>query len=126
MENLGKLRNMASIYLSCDDKILLLFRQGSRVVNDLQLRYITIRRTKGEIRLNYYFFAELKGGMEMNLKSDEGTLKWFETEELKELQMPFSAKYVIEHYLREGRNNNMIYGGIGDGEKVVFTELPEF
>lgn len=165
MENMGKLRNMASIYLSCEDKMLLLFRQGSRVVNDLwvgsagghfeaeeyndakacilrelkeemsvaedmldnlALRYITLRRTNGEIRLNYYFFAELKGGMEMTLSSNEGILKWFASEEITKLQMPFTAKYVIEHYLREGKHNNMIYGGIGDGEKVVFTKMPEF
>lgn len=165
MENMGKLRNMASIYLSCEDKMLLLFRQGSRVVNnlwvgsagghfeaeeyndakacvlrelkeelsvtedmlsDLQLRYITMRRTKDEIRVNYYFFAELKGGMEMTLSSNEGILKWFASEEITKLQMPFTAKYVFEHYLREGKNNEMIYGGIGDGEKVVFTKMPEF
>lgn len=165
MENIGKLRNMASIYLSCDDKMLLLFRQGSRVVNNLwvgsagghfeadeycdakacvirelkeelsvtedmldnlALRYITMRQSKGEIRVNYYFFAELKGGMEMTLSSNEGILKWFASEEITELQMPFTAKYVMEHYLREGRNNDMLYGGIGDGEKVVFTKMPEF
>ena len=142
MENKGKLRNMASIYLSCEDKMLLLFRQGSRVVNDLwvgsagghfeaeeyndakacvlrelkeelsvtegmlnglQLRYITMRRTKDEIRVNYYFFAELKGGMEMELSSNEGILKWFASEKITELQMPFTAKFVMEHYLREGK-----------------------
>ncbi len=30
-----KLRNMASIYLSCGGEILLLYRRGSRVVNDV-------------------------------------------------------------------------------------------
>ena len=35
MGNTDKLRNMTSIYLFCDDKVLLLYRQGSRVVNDL-------------------------------------------------------------------------------------------
>lgn len=32
---LGKLRNLTSIYLTYGDKILLLFRQGSRVVNNV-------------------------------------------------------------------------------------------
>ena len=98
----GKLRNMTSIYLLKDDKVLLLFRKGGRVVSDvwtgsagghfeefelndakacvlremneelglrednirnLSLRYVTLRRTKGEIRQNYYFFAMLKDGV---------------------------------------------------------------
>ena len=93
---LGKLRNMTAIYLLKGDKVLLLFRQGGKVVNEvwtgsagghfeecelndakacvvrelkeelglceadienLSLRYITLRSTKGEIRQNYYFFA---------------------------------------------------------------------
>lgn len=91
----GKLRNMASIYLTKGNQMLLLYRQESRVVNNvwvgsagghfenfelndakacvlrelyeelsvtesqienLQKRYITLRRTKEEIRQNYYFF----------------------------------------------------------------------
>ena len=31
----GKLRNMTGIYLTCGDQILLLYRQGSRVANNL-------------------------------------------------------------------------------------------
>ena len=96
---IGKLRNMTAIYLIKDDKVLLLFRQGGQVVNDvwtgsagghfeefelnnatacvlrelneelkltpndidkLSLRYVTLRRTKGEIRQNYYFLQILK------------------------------------------------------------------
>ena len=101
MDNIGKLRNMTSVYLICNDEMLLLYRQGSRVVNnvwvgsagghfeenelndpkacvlreleeelavtkdmitDLELRYVSLRRTKGEIRQNYYFFAKLPNG----------------------------------------------------------------
>ncbi len=32
---LGKLRNMTAVYLVKDDKVLLLFRQGGKVVNDV-------------------------------------------------------------------------------------------
>lgn len=165
MENMGKLRNMASVYLLCNDKMLLLYRQGSRVVNDvwvgsagghfeenelndakacmlrelkeelsvtedmisdLELRYVSLRRTKGEIRQNYYFFAKLPNGNNIKLTSNEGVLKWFPLNELKSLEMPFTSRYVIEHYLKTGQYNNKMYGGIADGEKLVFVEMPEF
>ncbi|MCI8364208.1 MAG: NUDIX hydrolase [Eubacterium sp.] len=161
----GTLRNMASIYISKGDKMLLLYRQGGRVVNDvwvgsagghfeeyelndaracvlreleeelgitgkeienLCLRYVTLRRSKGEIRQNYYFFADLKDGMSGEFFSDEGVNRWFPVSELTTLEMPFTSKYVIEHYLKVGCKTDMIYGGIADGEKVVFTEMPEF
>lgn len=40
--------------------------------------------------------------------------------------MPFTAKYFIEHWLEKGRNTIDIYGGIADGEKVVFIQMPAF
>lgn len=161
----GKLRNMTSIYLSKGEKMLLLFRQGSRVVNDvwvgsagghfeefelndaktcvlrelkeelgigaieiqnLSLRYITLRRTKGEIRQNYYFFAELKDNVNERLASNEGISRWFAYSELEALKMPFSSKFVIEHYLKVGQITNELYVGVADGEKLVFVKLPEF
>ncbi len=164
MEHVEKMRNMTAIYFRCGDKMLLLYRQGSAVANDmwigaagghfepeelndpkacvlrelkeelslaenmlsnLQLRYITLRRVKGEIRQNFYFFADLEGGEQMELTSNEGTLKWFDLSELPELNMPFSAKYMMEHYLKVGQFNDKIYGGISDGSQVVFTEMKE-
>lgn len=158
----GKLRNMTSIYLLKDDKILLLYRQGGRVVNNvwtgsagghfeeyelndaqacvlremeeelgideadiegLSLRYITLRRTKGEIRQNYYFFAGLKSADQ--LMSNEGICKWFRTDELCHLEMPYTAKYVMEHYCKKGRFTSEMYVGVSDGEKVEFIQMPE-
>jgi len=165
MENTIKLRNMAGIYLMNNDKILLLYRKGSRVANntwiasagghfeewelndakacairemqeelsvteemlsDISLRYITLRRTNGEIRQNYYFFANLKDEYLTGLVSDEGDLKWFELSEISELQMPYSAKYMMEHYLTTGRKNDKVYVGVADGNGVVFTDLAEY
>lgn len=165
MENIAKLRNMTSIYLSYNGKILLLYRQGSKVVNNvwtgsagghfeeyelndpkacvlreleeelsitedmicnLKLRYITLLRTNNEIRQNYFFFADLKNDMPLEINSNEGVSKWFALEELPELKMPFSAQYMMEHYLKIGIHNDKLYGGIADGSKVVFTELPDF
>lgn len=58
--------------------------------------------------------------------SNEGICKWFAYPELLTLEMPFTAKYVIEHYLKVGHNTNEVYGGIADGEKVIFIQMPEF
>lgn len=163
--NIPKLRNMTAIYLMRNDKVLLLYRQGSQVVNNLwvasagghfeecelndakscvlrelkeelsitedmlsnlRLRYITIRQAKGEIRQNYYFFADLNDDCQEKLTSDEGTLKWFGLEEISQLEMPFSAKCMLEHYLSTGSQNDKTYVGVADGAKVVFTELPAF
>ena len=159
-----KLRNMTSLYLLCDDQILLLYRQGSRVVNDvwvgsagghfeewelndpqacvlrelreelsitedmiadLELRYVTLRQV-GELRQNYFFFARLPHGTDMPLTSDEGTLRWFPLDEIHDLPMPFSAKFVLEHYLQTGRYTHAMYGGVAHEDGVVFTELTAY
>ncbi|MCH5287075.1 MAG: NUDIX domain-containing protein [Christensenellaceae bacterium] len=164
MEKIEKLRNMTSIYLLCEDKMLLLYRQGSRVVNDvwvgsagghfeeselndpeacvlreleeelsitkdmivdLELKYITLRRM-GELRQNYYFFAKLPNGTGMQLISDEGQLKWFPIEQVSELKMPFSAGFVVEHYLKTGRYDHAVYGGMANGQTVTFVELTDY
>ncbi len=159
------LRCMTSVYLSHKGRLLLLYRQGGRVVTDmwvgsagghfekdelndpeaciiremqeelglfpsniegLRMKYVTLRRTKGEIRQNYYFFAELKGDIERELASNEGELRWFEREELSELKMPFTARFVVDHYLNVGMNDDKLYGAVADGEKMVFIEMPMF
>ena len=40
--------------------------------------------------------------------------------------MPYTAKYVIEHYFSIGLLNKKMYGGVANGDTVIFTELPEF
>ncbi len=154
------LRNMTSVYLIRDDKMLLLLRQGSRVVNglyigaagghfepqelndpracalremeeeigvtadmvkDLSLRYITLRNVNGEVRQNYYFFAELKD--DMMLSSNEGILRWVPFEEVMLLPMPFTSKFVLAHYLAGGRCNGTLYGGIASAEDLSFFPM---
>ena len=160
----GQLRNMTSVYLTKEDKVLLLYRQGGRVVNNvwtgsagghfeefelndakacvvremeeelglkedaiegLALRYITLRYTKGEIRQNYYFFANLKDTVDENIKSNEGLSKWFSIEDLSSLEMPFTAKFVVEHYYAEGIKTDKLYVGLTTDGHVKFTELNE-
>ena len=161
----GKLRNMTAIYLFKGDKVLLLLRQGGRVVNnvwtgsagghfetfelndakacvlremkeelglcesDIQnfsFRYVTLRRTNGEIRQNYYFFANLNENISDDLVSSEGELKWFSVQEISDLEMPYTAKYVLSHYCKAGRFTDKLYAGVTNENGVDFIELPEY
>ena len=161
---LGKLRNMTGIYLLKGDKILLLYRQGGKVVNnvwtasagghfekdelndakacairelyeelglseddveDMKFRYIALRNVKGEIRQNYYFFAELKDSVDENLHSNEGECKWFSLDEIGDLEMPITAKYVMEHYCKVGRFTNEVYVGVTYPDRIEMNVLVE-
>lgn len=161
---LGKLRNMTGIYLLKGNKILLLYRQGGKVVNnvwtasagghfekdelndakacairelneelglseddveDMKFRYIALRNVKGEIRQNYYFFAELKDGVDENLHSNEGECKWFSLDEIGDLEMPITAKYVMEHYCKVGRFTNEVYVGVTYPDRIEMNVLVE-
>ncbi len=96
---------------------------GEEHIEGLSLRYITLRRSNGEIRQNYYFFANLKSFEE--LTSNEGICKWFLMDEIFRLEMPYTAKYVMEHYCKKGRFTSEMYVGVADGEKVEFIQMPE-
>ena len=158
------LRPMTAIYITRGEKILLLYRIGSRVVGnsytgsagghieadeyrdpracmlrELQeetgltedalagrrLRYITMRRKDGEVRQNYYYFAELKDGATVH-DSNEGRLEWHDMNALDELPMPVTARHVVEHYLAVGRFDDQLYGGVTTAEGPVFAAMTDF
>lgn len=157
-----KLRNMTAIYLFRGEQVLLLFKQGGRVVSNvwtgsagghfeehelndakacmlrelkeelglreddlknLSFRYVTLRMTKGEIRQNYYFFADLKEEVSEELVSSEGKLKWFSLDKIGELEMPYTAKFMINHYLTVGRFTDQIYVGVTKEAGMEFIPL---
>ena len=64
--------------------------------------------------------------MDTHLVSDEGMLRWFDYSDLTALEMPYSAKFMIEHYLQVGHGTGDIYVGVANEERVIFTRLPEF
>lgn len=158
-----KLRNMTSIYLLRGGEVLLLYRQGSRVVNDLwtgsagghfeerelndpeacvlrelkeelgldpedidglRLRYVTLKRAGNEIRQNYFFFAELKETVSRELSSNEGVSGWFPLQSLSRLEMPYTARFVVDHFVETGRFTAKLYVGVADGSGMQFTEMP--
>ena len=159
-----KLRNMTGIYLSCNGQMLLLYRQGGRVVSNqwiasagghfepeelndpkacvlrelkeelnlteddltgMRMRYIALRNTKGEIRQNYYFFADLKPEHYSLFTSNEGKCRWVDYADIMKYDMPLTARYVMDHYLRVGKYTDDLYGGVYDGTDYHFTEIRE-
>ena len=93
-------------------------------VEGLSLRYITHRLTGGEIRQNYYFFAQLK--REEEITSNEGILKWVSFQEVPILHMPVSAKHMILHYLSNGQFDDSIYCGITEEDGTRFVPMADF
>ena len=89
------------------------------------LRYITLRLKNGEVRQNYYFFAELKAPWRP-LASTEGELQWFLPEQLADLPMPGSAKHMLQHWETTGRWNEALYGGVSTADGAQFTRLEEY
>lgn len=160
----GKLRPMTAVYILQGEKILLLYRVGSRVVApsfcgvgghfeqdelcdaracvlremheeiglgeddliDMRMRYVTLRLKNGEIRENYYFFAQLKPGVEIAESCGEGRLEWADMHSVLDRKMPHTAWYMLEHYLREGRYTDLLYGGVTTEYGVAFTPMQEF
>lgn len=96
-------------------------------IDNLALRYVTLRLKNGEIRQNYYFFADLKDG-ERELVNSEGSLKWFKMSKLLDNmpEMPFSSHYVIKHYIGVGKDTDALYVGAATEDGVTFTEIKEF
>ena len=153
---------MASVYLRCADKLLLLFRQGNSIVSNLwigsagghfesseindakacvlrelseelaieeteiqnlSLRYVTLKYTGEELRQNYYFFADWGTAINNTPISTEGTTQWFSLSELEDLPMPMTARAMVDHYIATGQHTDALYGSISINSSISFTEL---
>ena len=95
-------------------------------LEELRLRYITLRMKNGEIRQNYYFFAGLEPGAAVRGTCDEGRLEWVPYDSVLKREMPFTAKTVLRHYLRVGCRTRCIYGSVTEAEDSAITELAEY
>jgi len=97
---------------------------GPEDVEGLTLRYVTVRYMGHEIRQNYYFFGTLKE--KRQLRSSEGELHFFRWEELKTIEMPVSARHMMDHYLTVGRFDEKRYAGITEPGGSRFVEMIHF
>ena len=95
-------------------------------IENLKMRYITLRNKNGEIRQNYYFFADLKENAVLKTDCDEGKLEWVPMKCVLERDMPFTAKQMFEHYMSTGRFNDKLYGMVSAENGAVVTEMEDF
>ena len=94
-------------------------------IANLRQRYITLRLKNGEVRQNHYFFADLLPHVSA-LHSNEGELRWFAPEETAALDMPVSARHMIDHYLSVGRHDDRLYACVSREDGADFEPLEEF
>lgn len=94
-------------------------------IENLSLRYITLRLKNGEVRQNHYFFADLLPHVP-EITSNEGRLQWFSPEETAALGMPHSAKYMLEHYLSVGQYDDLLRCGTSHANGADFHLLEEY
>ena len=93
-------------------------------LDDMKLRYVTLRLKDGEIRQNYYFFGKLN--THRQLQSTEGILNWFSYDEAEYIHMPASAKHMMLHYLKIGRFDDHLYAGITEKGETKFVIMEDF
>ena len=94
-------------------------------IRNLKMRYIALRNTKGEIRQNYYFFADLDESKYGLFESCEGKCKWVDIDKVPDYEMPLTAEKVMEHYLKIGRFTDHLYCACCEGEHYSFSVLAE-
>ena len=58
-------------------------------IDNLKFKYVTLRNKNGEIRQNYYFFADLKENVLLKTDCDEGKLEWVDYDDVLKKDMPF-------------------------------------
>ena len=69
--------------------------------------------------------SSLKSNFSADIVSDEGVCRWFRLGDILDLEMPVSAKQMLEHFIKTGMSNDKIYVGVAEKENAVFTELAE-
>ena len=91
----------------------------------LDLRYIALRFVNGELRINYYFFADLKDTAKINSDCNEGILEWVPFDEVNSRKMPYTAQKVIVHYFDIGINTRDFYSVTVGNENVTIISMGE-
>jgi len=84
-----------------------------RDIENLQLKYIVLRRSKDEIRIQYFYFGV--SNKRAVADTNEGSLHWVNKNELLNRKMTFTTKETLTHYLKIGHGQSSVTVGAADG-----------
>ena len=89
-------------------------------INDLKLRYITMRKDGNEIRSIYYYFGTVNSEFPLPY-CDEGELYWVDMKDIYDLPMSVSAKRALTHWIAHPDDDNIylvISNSTGDSGNI--------
>lgn len=97
---------------------------GEDDIEDLKLKYITLRRSKDEIRIQYIYFAHSK--TRNVIQTDEGELFWINKKELLKKDLSVTAMETLKHYTSYGDSiDDILVGTVSaQGNQPIMTWIP--
>ena len=97
---------------------------------NLRLKYISLRRTGGEIRQQYIYFADLAENAPQITQSNEGEIRFMPIAQIGDLPISITNNACLRHYFAHGIHDNLIYTATSttknNAPDVVFNALEEY
>jgi 8-oxo-dGTP diphosphatase len=97
-------------------------------IEDLVLRYIILRRSVAEIRIQYIYFG--RSMKQETTGSDEGELHWIDKADLLNLETAATTRFILEHYYKTAIHDDLVYTGTvndNSGKPVIqWAELQDW
>ena len=105
------------------EKLLTQYSITTSALEEPKLRYITLRWAGGELRQNYFYFAETRDDLNI---PPIGNVKWIPFNDFITMEMPKTVQSMWKHYLEVGRSNDRVYCGVVKEKGLAVSELEEF
>lgn len=81
-------------------------------LHDLELKYIILRKSELEIRIQYVYFGNTQ---QIKIhQTDEGQLFWIDESELFNRELTYTTRMLLKHYVEHGQNVQRILVGVVD------------
>jgi 8-oxo-dGTP diphosphatase len=82
----------------------------SNEIEQLELRYILMRRSQDEIRQHYNYFG--KTSIDNFINSDEGELHWIDLSDILNLEMPLT----VTHFFNNPNEQSVFVGSVNKSQ----------